>query len=155
MESAKLSAIYKYVFGRKFSNSMDDKIRLQKVVYALNECNMAFGDYVFMWDEHGPFSPELSNDIKRIDPNETYRLSYDSSGRRILSKIKRIFTNIPSGISYSEINWIETLMSIHYIQNYIIRNNNQGKVLAYLKQCKPYLSSDSDNIEAYRIVQAF
>lgn len=156
MNGNKLAAIFRFVYGRAFTDTLENRIRMQKVVYAMNECNMSCGDYSFMWDERGPFSSELSNDINHMKTEgSAYRLCFDAEGRKILSKIKSLFCNIPTGVDYDQLYWIETLMSIHYIQNYILHHDKSCEVLSYLKKCKPYLSSDESNTIAFSSVQQF
>lgn len=159
MEAAKLAAIYQYIFGKAYDNNKDNQIKLQKTVYAMNELNMSCGDFAFMWDEFGPFSSELADTItkiKDIKPENYYRLSYDTRGKDVLDRIRNLFVHIPNGVDYTEVQWIESLMSIHYIQHYILRCNNRDRILNYLLSSKPErLGSQENNLKAYESVQNF
>ena len=51
-----LRAVFCKVLNREFqSDSLDDRIILQKIVFFMHEKGISCGNYKFVWDLYGPF----------------------------------------------------------------------------------------------------
>ena len=55
-----LLPVYKKVFGESFSyGRFEDRLKMQKMVYLLQEEGVNIGHYGFEWYKHGPYSQVL------------------------------------------------------------------------------------------------
>lgn len=69
MANTLLASVYQDVYGEKFtSDDFSKRMKMQKLIYLLQEAGISIGDYNFHWSNHGPYkrgpySQQLQNDI--------------------------------------------------------------------------------------------
>lgn len=145
-----LHDIFFNVFEREFNaNSMDDRVMLQKVVFFMHELGVYCGDYTFSWDCYGPFSPDLSDDMKK-EIKEDIKVDFSEKSNKVMDDLKNMF-NINS--EYLKRYWVETLASLYYLKNYMYPTSTDNEIIQYLEDIKgKYLNKHSDNCKAINVL---
>ena len=112
-----LLPVYKKVFGQSFSySSFDDRLKMQKMVYLLQEEGVNIGHYGFDWYKHGPYSQVLLDDMYKEDGNACIKLNYTSDAESRIERLKDIFNDSEAQEIYGMKNWTECLASIHFFK---------------------------------------
>ena len=128
-----LCTIFLNVFDRKFdSKSMDDKVMLQKVVFFMHEVGVYCGDYNFSWDHYGPFSSDLSDDMKR-EVEDDIPVEFSEKAKQLMQEMKKIFS-VDS--EYSQRYWVEAMASLYYMKKYMYPTWPDEKIVDKLAKIK-------------------
>lgn len=140
-----LCTIFSNVFEREFdSESMDDKVMLQKVVFFMHEVGVYCGDYSFSWDHYGPFSPDLSDDMKR-EVQDDVPVKFSENAKRLMQKMQKIFSDY-SG--YTQRYWVEAMASLYYMKKYMYPSYTDEEVIRELEKMKGDLGNHTENQRA-------
>lgn len=146
-----LLPVYSEVFGTGFSYSnFNDRLKMQKMVYLLQELGMPLGAYRFYWYKHGPYSQSLLDDMySLVCDDSSFSLSSDCEND--ISKLRDILAD---NHGYTTEQWIECLASLHYLKNNILpRKASEDEVLQELIRRKGHLSDMSSNRSAYHYIE--
>lgn len=145
-----LRAVFLNVFGREFdASSMDDRVMLQKAVFFMHELGVSCGEYTFSWDCYGPFSPDLSDDMKK-EVKDDIQVKFSQKADGVMEKLKKIFS-IQS--DYTERYWAETLASLYYLKNYMYPTNTDEAIVQKLEVIKRgSLDNHTENCKAINIL---
>lgn len=144
-----LRAVFARVYGREFQATvMDDRVMMQKAVFLLREFGVSCGPYDFVWDFYGPFSPDLSDDMKMEVPDGVPAIEFDSKAERVMSSLAEIFSE---NTKYSERYWAETIASFRYLMAYMYPSCSEEEVIAKLEGIKSdTLGDHEENIRAMK-----
>jgi len=160
-----LCSIYHTVFGESFVRKNPiHRMQLQKAVFFMHEMGFPCGDYGFRWDEKGPYSNQLSNDVWAIgntcpdnndlDPDanaanaiEEEIISSEMAQAAAL-KIKDVFIN--SETNYKLEEWVEVLGSVLYMKRYMYPAYDASQIAETLPSLgdKKALNNESENKKA-------
>lgn len=145
-----LCAIFLNVFDREFDvSSMDDRVMLQKAVFFMHELGVSCGAYTFSWDCYGPFSPDLSDDMKK-EVKDNIQVNFSEKATRVMEKLKNLF-GIQS--DYKERYWAEVLASLYYLKNYMYPTNTDEAIVQKLEIIKSgTLGNHTENCKAINIL---
>lgn len=145
-----LCAVFLNVFGREFdASSMNDRVMLQKAVFFMHELGVSCGDYTFSWDCYGPFSPDLSDDMKK-EVKDDIQVNFSKKANQVMGKLKNLF-GIQS--DYNERYWAETLASLYYLKNYMYPTNTDEAIVQKLEVIKSgSLDNHAENCKAVNII---
>jgi uncharacterized protein YwgA len=143
-----LKAIYEKVYDATFSyGSFDDRKKLQKAIYLLENMGVDIGDYSFVWDSYGPYSLSLDCEASQLDDADVPEFSFSQFAEDCFSKLKDI---LKQDVKYDCVAWIECIASLHYLKN--VLRYGEDNVISELVQRKPYLSDGKANSKALEIV---
>jgi len=156
MANKYLSTVYKQIFEETFSYSeFEDRLKMQKIIYMLQEFGVPIGNYGFRWYKHGPYSQELLDDMYAIPTTYSNNISFSTDTKKGIQTVKSII-NIGKGSSYGSAYWAECVASILYLRKYVFSSSaDEDDILNELKERKPHLSDDSLNKQAYNIVSKY
>ena len=146
-----LSAVFEKVFGREFNaESLDDRVMLQKAVFLMREFGVSCGKYDFVWDHYGPFSAELSDDMKREATDET-RVEFSTKAEDVMQKLKETFEYQSE---YSVRYWVEAVASLHYLKKYMYPSRDEQEIVEKLEIAKgATLGNRKENLEAMKCLK--
>lgn len=150
-QQRRLSAIFEKVYGREFhKEDLDDRVMLQKAVFLLREFGVSCGRYDFVWDHFGPFSPDLSDDMKKeVFDNEIVR--FTDKAERIMERLNKLFSNHGE---YSVRYWAETIASLRYLMTHMYPLYSDEKIISKLEEMKSEtLIKHCDNVRAIEEVK--
>lgn len=149
-----LLPIYEKVFNQSFAyGSFDDRLKMQKMVYLLQEEGVNIGHYGFDWYKHGPYSQVLLDDMYIESGTLPIELNYTKDADERIEKLKDIFHNDEAITLYGMKNWTECLASIHFIKFKEMGSEvSKDKVLTILKNRKPHLNKEQLNEKAYQLI---
>lgn len=153
MSNLYLYPVYRDVFGKEFDvSNFSDRLKMQKMVYLLQNLGISVGNYNFIWYKHGPYSGELQNDML-VRYNERYVINYSRDAEETITKLKNtIFMNrtqFSGEKSYNDKEWLECLGSLHYIKTKILSSDaSNEKINEALIKRKPHLSNVRLNTQA-------
>lgn len=143
-----LKAIYEKVYGSAFFyHNFDNRKKLQKAVYLLENMGVDVGDYSFSWDSYGPYSLGLDCEASQLDNAKVQNYSFSQFAEDSFVRLKKIVEN---RTKYDESSWMECIASMHYLKN--VFRIKEDDVIAELVRRKPYLSDDKANRAALTIV---
>lgn len=146
-----LRAVYNEVYGSAFDPSdIDQRVMLQKAVFMLHECGVMCGDYRFVWDQYGPFSAPLSDDMKKELPLEEVTINFSRRAKEKISIIRAAFSQ--NG-EYSVRDWSETIASLLYIKEHMNPLYNDEQVIEKLEHEKAWLNNHAENVRAMNILR--
>lgn len=152
MANTRLAPVYQDVYGEKFtSDDFSKRMKMQKLIYLLQEAGISIGDYNFHWSNHGPYkrgpySQRLQNDILKITNNDNRYISYSESARIAINRLKHILDSNPL---CDDTIWIDCLSSLQYLKNYVCSYNASDKeIVEKLQERKPHLNNKSANMFA-------
>lgn len=152
MNTAYLKPAYQKIYHEDFSySSFEQRMKMQKAVYLLQEMGVPVGDYAFFWYKHGPYSQDLQEAMHAVDhqhssTNITFSSDMDSALVRLSEVLNR-------EVSYKLPQWAECLASLHYLRsNVFSASSNPEEIVAELKRRKPHLDDDQLNLEALKLV---
>ncbi len=147
-----LNAVFYNVYGVEFcSTNMDDKVMLQKAVFLMREQGVSCGDYEFVWDQYGPFSAELSDDMKMEIENEDRQatVEFSSEAWTIMNRLKTAFAK---DTAYSSRYWVEAIASVFYLKKYMYPSYDDAKIIQVLESKKKDLRNHEENIKAMNVL---
>lgn len=142
-----LKEIYREVYQEPFDwDNFDNRKKLQKAVYLLENMGVNIGDYSFSWNKYGPYSLSLDCDAQRVAEIAEKEFTFSQFARDCFAKVREYSLEASS---YECVEWMECIASLHYLKNvYKIR---PGKLLIELQTRKPHLSNEEDNRRALKI----
>lgn len=148
-----LNTLFETVYSREFrSHEVDDRILLQKAVFLMREVGVSCGKYFFVWDNYGPFSSELSDDMKvTVDPDEE-NMQFNDRAKAVIKELSELFS---SNSEYEQRRWVEAIASLKYMKDYMYPLYDDEKLIAELENRKEYLSLHEENQNAMRALNSF
>lgn len=145
-----ITDVYKNVFDKEFSYSnFDDRIKLQKAVYLLENMGMEIGNYGFVWYKHGPYSQRLQNDAYHAERNYE-EVQFSDYAQEVLTKLKN-YIKVGEETQYDASGWLEAIASLDFMVTRQFMDDETA--LECLKSRKPHLKYDSDNKKALIIAK--
>ncbi len=147
-----LSAIYEKIYGCPFSyDSFEDRKKLQKAIYLLENMGVNVGDYSFSWDSYGPYSLGLDCEASQLDGivSIAHTRTFSRFAEDSFKRLKEI-AETESG--YDTSYWMECIASLHYLRN--VFRVDEDSAIAELVRRKPYLSDNKANERALQIASA-
>lgn len=145
-----LSAVFRKVLGREFqANSLNDRIILQKIVFLMHEKGISCGDYRFVWDLYGPFSPALSDDMKK-SVTEEKAVKFNQDAIEVMQNLSQVFSE---SSAYEPRYWIETIASLLYLKEYIYPSYSNEKLITELENRKSTLRNHQENVKAMNALE--
>lgn len=144
-----LKEIYRKIYNEQFVyEKLDDRIKLQKAVYLLENMGLHVGDYSFSWNKYGPYSLGLDSDAQNCSERDEQEVSFSSFAEKKFEKIRGY---IEQQTIYSCVNWMECIASLLYLKNvFRFKGNN---LIHELVERKPYLSNEEANKKALSILK--
>lgn len=144
-----LKAVFARVYGREFQATvMDDRVMMQKAVFLLREFGVSCGPYDFVWDYYGPFSPDLSDDMKMETPDGIPSIEFDSKAIRVMDLLAEVFSEYKK---YSPRYWAEAVASFRYCMAYMYPSCSEEEVISKLEAIKTgSLKDHEENIRAMK-----
>lgn len=142
-----LRAVFAKVYGREFqAGVMDDRVMMQKAVFLLREFGLSCGDYDFVWDYYGPFSPDLSDDMKKENVDDSATIEFSQKAEEVMGLLAEVFSKRSE---YSMRYWAETIASLRYLTVYMYPSSSEEKIISKLEELKKdKLTNHSENIRA-------
>ena len=158
-----LTVMYREVFGREYIRESKNHILIQKMTYLFKALGLWLGDFLYLWDEHGPFSLEVREQVLNetdIPSNQTenneFRNKYPIPDdiQIIISQIKDI-KNLCPRLENGQImpieDWFELVSSIHYLKNNVVGYGGDIKAELLSRKGAEYLYGSYVN-EALTVV---
>ncbi len=147
MANTLLAPVYQDVYGEQFtSGDFSKRMKMQKLIYLLQEAGISIGDYNFHWYKHGPYSQQLQNDILMITDCSNHSIRYSETAKVIVSRLKSILND---NTSYRDDVWAECLASLQYLRSSVCSNDaSDEEIVKKLQERKPHLNNKSANIRA-------
>lgn len=157
-----LLPVYNFIFNEEFLyDRFDNRLKMQKAIYLLQEMGVPVSNYGFSWYKHGPYSQTLLDDAHSAhsahsanSANDAMSLSSLSSDNyQALVTLKKIL-EVPADSSYSTATWSECVASLQYLrQNVLPRNYSDSDVLSELVRRKTHLEEPKTNNLALEAVK--
>ena len=145
-----LKAIYEKVYGSPFSyDDFENRKKLQKAVYLLENMGVVVGDYSFSWDSYGPYSLGLDCEASQLDDAGVQEFSFSRFAVESFRRLKEI---AETKTKYDSSSWMECIASLHYLKN--VFRIKEDDVIAELVRRKPYLADEEANRNALAIVNS-
>lgn len=146
-----LNAVFCNVYGTEFhAEDLDDRVKLQKAVFLMREQGVSCGNYEFVWDQYGPFSAELSDDMKMVvDDISEQPIEFNQEAKKIMECLKKVFAD---KAAYSVRYWVEAIASLLYLKRYMYPSYADEKIIEVLEFKKPDLKNHEENIKAMKIL---
>lgn len=145
-----LKEVYSEVMGEKFSYELIRRIKLQKIVYLLENMGVHVGDYSFTWDKYGPYSIALDDDAYRCCHKKgKNEVVFTSGAKEAFEKIKNI---ISQRKEYDDVGWLECISSLHYLKFVLRVAEDDEGVLKELVNRKERLNNTDENKAALQYV---
>lgn len=147
MANTLLTPVYQDVYGEQFtSGDFSKRMKMQKLIYLLQEAGISIGDYNFHWYKHGPYSQQLQNDILMITDCSNHSIRYSETAKVIVSRLKSILND---NTSYRDDVWAECLASLQYLRSSVCSNDaSDEEIVKKLQERKPHLNNKSANMRA-------
>jgi len=143
-----LREIYRSIYLEDFVyENLEDRIKLQKAVYLLENMGLNVGDYSFSWAKYGPYSPHLDGDARFCMTKKPGKVHFSEQANKAFTKVKDML-EIPHD-PYSTRYWIEDIASIHFLRN--VCHYSEEKALSVLVKQKKYLNNRSLNTQAAQL----
>lgn len=145
-----LKEIYTEVLDEQFHyDVLLERIKLQKIVYLLENIGVHVGNYSFTWNKYGPYSIALDDDAYRCSKKKEVQLvNFTEEAIEAFNQIKEM---ISKKIAYEDANWLECISSLHYLK-YVLRfSTDDNKVMEELVKRKRYLNNCQENRIAMQI----
>ncbi len=153
LESERIASAYNKIYGQAIDvNSEEDRIRMQKAIYLLNELGVACGDYPFIWYLHGPYSYALDVVVQNMKETEIQHLSsfdFNIRTNSAIEAVKKLLLPTDKGGYEIEYYWPETVGSLHYLMTYTMPHAKKKEIIDYLQVAKPHLNNAELNSIAY------
>lgn len=144
-----LKVIYSKVYDEDFSyENFDDRKKLQKAIYFLENMGVDIGDYSFVWDTYGPYSLGLDFEASQLDDAVEQEFSFSAFAEECFEKVKNI---LAQSVKYNCVLWMECVASLHYLKN--VFRYDEDRVIDELVKRKSYLSDNEANVKALEIAK--
>lgn len=143
----KILVAYKKIYDKDFEiTNFDSKKQMQKAVFILSLSGMTFENYYgYIWDEYGPYSSELADDLKiyfSVDNNCEY--DFNERDTFLIEKFKEMIEKFSKKTNYSIMNIVEAKASIMFLKEVNINLSND-EILSELFVKKPHLNDTKTN----------
>ena len=147
-----LNEVFRYVYGGEFhSGDIDSRVMLQKAVFLMREKGVSCGNYEFVWDQYGPFSAELSDDMKiEIDMSSEPSVEFNQDAIKIMGCLKDVFSR---ETEYSVRYWAEAVASLLYLKRYVYPSYTDDELIAKLEGQKKDLRMREENVKAMNVLK--
>lgn len=147
-----LRAVFAKVYGREFqAGVMDDRVMMQKAVFLLREFGVSCGEYDFVWDYYGPFSPDLSDDMKKEDADDSADVEFSQKAEKVMESLADAFSKWSA---YSMRYWAEAIASLRYLKVYMYPSSSDEIIINKLEELKKdKLTNHSENLRAMGCLQ--
>ena len=148
-----LREVYNGVLDEQFDYAdFNQRVKLQKVVYLLENMGVHVGNYSFTWNKYGPYSIALDDDAYRCSQKEGNRLvTFTDEAKSAFEQIKSI---ISERSVYEDFNWLECISSLHFLKYVSHISPDDEIILKELVKRKKYLNNVEENRLAMRIANA-
>ena len=145
-----LKEIYTEVLNEQFCyDELSKRIKLQKIVYLLENMGVHVGNYSFTWNKYGPYSIALDDDAYRCSQKkETQVVAFTKEALEAFNQIKEM---ISKKTTYEDTNWLECISSLHYLKFVLRFSADENKILEELVCRKQYLNKNDENRTAMQI----
>ena len=153
MSKTYLKTLYARIYHENFSyNEFEQRMKMQKAIYLLQEMGAPIGDYSFFWYKHGPYSQDLQDTmyaIKNASDENTTEFSADME--KDITRVEKALDKIGS---YTQSQWAECMASVCYLQKNIFQvGTTDDEICNELRNRKPHLDNDAENKRALRLVK--
>ena len=147
-----LIPVYKLVYNDSFSyGNFNCRLKMQKMVYLLQELGTSLGDYGFRWYKFGPYSQSLLDDMYDSSGSACNSISYSADST---SNIESLHQIMKTNTRYESQTWAECLASILFIKKYIMPSSaSDDEILKELVKRKPHLNQSESNKHALKIIK--
>ena len=143
-----LKEIYREIYQEPFDYEIfNNRIKLQKAVYLLENMGVSIGDYSFSWDKFGPYSLSLDYEAQKLPRIPEKQFSFSDFAMSCFGKIKEY---ISANNEYECADWMECIASLHYLKS--VFKITENKLVEKLQEKKPRLSKTNANLKALEIV---
>jgi uncharacterized protein YwgA len=133
--------VHNHVMNRPPStDSLNDRIIAQKVIYLANALGVNCGDYIFNWYKKGPYSPALTRvlyDNNNLDKKVISEYTLRKEAENSLNLLKNLMSMRPDELT--EDSWVELLASVHYLKEH---KGSKQIVINDLLRLKPKYNSN-------------
>lgn len=144
-----LKELYRKVYNEPFVyDKLDNRIKLQKAVYLLENMGVDVGDYSFSWNKYGPYSLGLDSDAQNCSTKDEREVSFSSAAEHGFEKLRQYINEL---IEYKCAQWMECIASLHFLKN--IYRVKESQLISELIERKPYLSNKEANEKALSIAK--
>lgn len=152
MINESLRSIYKDVYGEQFSSgNFSHRMKMQHLIYLLQEAGISIGDYNFHWYKHGPYSQQLQNDILVTNENVDHNIRYSESAQHIIHILADLLHH---PVYYPPDHWVECLASLEYLKRYVCTHDaSDDLVIRELIKRKPHLNNIVANKSALEVLR--
>ncbi|MDE6567494.1 MAG: hypothetical protein K2K70_07160 [Lachnospiraceae bacterium] len=146
-----LYAVFSNVYGIDFqADNLEHRIMLQKAVFFMREQGVSCGDYEFVWDQFGPFSAELSDDMKMEVDESLPPVEFNQEAIAIMDCLRKAFS---FESTYSVRYWAEAIASLLYLKRYIYPSYTDDEIIDALEVRKTGLREHEENIKAMKTLK--
>lgn len=139
-----LKEIYSGIFAEEFNfDDLNQRIKLQKVIYMLENLGVHVGDYSFTWNKYGPYSIALDDDAYRCSQQiERCEVTFTEEAKKAFQLIKEMLSQKKT---YKDYRWLECISSLHYLKYVMHVSNDDDVVIEKLVNKKKYLNNIEEN----------
>jgi len=149
-----LFSIYEVLYDEVFSYSdFSNRVKMQRLIYLLQELGVPIGNYGFMWYKHGLYSQQLQCDMRCEDDNIDIYSKISKDNKESINTLRSIIQH-EERREYSMSYWVECLASLHHLRNYVLRYGaGLEGTIEELEVRLPHLNNHQINIMAYKLVE--
>ena len=139
-----LNEIYCSIFNEHFIfDNINQRIKLQKAIYMLENLGVHVGDYSFTWSEDGPYSIALEDDAYRCSQQtERHEVIFTKEAQDAFNLIKEMLSKKKT---YQDYRWLECISSLHYLKYVMHASNDDNVVIERLIDKNKYLNNWEEN----------
>lgn len=155
MSKIYLKTLYARIYHEDFSYAESEKrMKMQMVIYLLQEMGASIGDYSFFWYKHGLYSQDLQDTmyaIKNMSDENIVKFSMDME-----KDITRVEKALAETGLYSQSQWAECMASVYYLRKNIFQvGTADEQICKELRNRKPYLNNDCENKRALEFAKNY
>ena len=143
----KLLETYEKINDKKFEISdMDSKKEMQKAIFILSLSGMTFENYYgYVWDEYGPYSSELAEDLKIYCSTDVkIKCDFNDKELDLINKFRKMLSEFAEGKQYDVVNVVEAKASMMFFKEIDINLTNE-EILSKLLTKNPHLKYNDIN----------
>ena len=150
---ALLAGVFNAIFSRHLNgDEFEERVVLQKAIYLLRELGITCGDYSFSWNKRGPFSPELSDDVKNQTDDLSEKYVFSKVAEQGIARLRDVYS---SGCrKYDSNKWFEAVASLHYMKLYMHPSYSEDKLAIKLMEYKPIFADIEENKRAFKALDS-
>lgn len=153
MSKAYLKTLYTKIYHENFSyTASENRVKMQKAIFLLQEIGTPIGDYSFFWYRHGLYSPDLQNAMLAIkDRYDKNDMKFSMDVEKDVLRVEKVLAK--NGI-YSQSQQADCIASVYYLQKYILPYGaTDEQICKELRDRKPYFNNDYENKRALKAVK--